>query len=387
MRKISADIVCVGDGTSINKGVIICNEEGQILNVLDPKKNEVPSDIEYYNGVLCPGFINAHCHLELSYLKNKIERNTFLHGFINELNSIRNDFSDEEIIKSIKIADQNMLENGIVAVGDISNTDVSFKAKLQSKIYYHTFLELFGLNPEKNATIISDAKQLKSKYHNLAITITPHAPYSLNTDLLKHIFELKEPVYAIHNQETASENELFKSKKGHIYDLMKKYYPNLEETFSKSNKSSLQSYLNLLPNNASVILVHNTFTSKKDFNVVLKTKKDIFWCFCPKANKFIENKLPDFNLFANTISNLVVGTDSLASNDTLSIIEELKLIRFNSDYTLNQLLQIATLNGAKALNIEEKYGSFAVSKAPGVNLITNLVDNNLSKDSEVKVIL
>ena len=100
-----------------------------------------------------------------------------------------------------------------------------------------------------------------------------------------------------------------------------------------------------------------------------------YYCTCPKANLYIEDTLPNYNIF--NPEKLCVGTDSLASNNSLSILEELQIIKNNSNFDLNTLLKIASKNGAEALGFSN-LGTFEKGKTPGVNLISGL--------SEVKVI-
>ena len=114
--------------------------------------------------------------------------------------------------------------------------------------------------------------------------------------------------------------------------------------------------------NKKMLLVHNTFAEKEDIT-------DNYYCTCPKANLYIENALPDYSIFDT--DKLCVGTDSLASNDALSILEELIVIKKNSNFDMNTLLKIACKNGAEALGFEQ-LGTFEKGKIPGINLIQNL---------------
>ena len=105
----------------------------------------------------------------------------------------------------------------------------------------------------------------------------------------------------------------------------------------------------------------NTFIQKEDIT-------DNYYCTCPKANLYIEKMLPDYSIFDT--DKLCVGTDSLASNNTLSILDELLVIQENSNFDMNTLLKIACKNGAEALGFE-KLGTFEQGKKPGLNLIYN----------------
>ena len=149
-----------------------------------------------------------------------------------------------------------------------------------------------------------------------------------------------------------------------MYQLLKQF-----GDVNNSGISALQTSLLQMSKQSKIILVHNSFTSKKDVEWTKENNYSIYWCTCPKANLYIENTLPDYSIF-NT-DKLCVGTDSLASNNSLSILEELKVLQENSDFDMNTLLKIACKNGAEALGFEN-LGTFEKGKHPGVNLINEL---------------
>src|SRR4029078_1276708 len=98
-----------------------------------------------------------------------------------------------------------------------------------------------------------------------------------------------------------------------------------------------------------------------DFSVqhTVKTKQEIFWCLCPNANLYIENALPPIELFRQNNCNIVLGTDSYSSNTSLNILDELKTLQKNfPSIAFEEMLPWATSNGAKALGIASKFGSF-----------------------------
>ena len=100
-----------------------------------------------------------------------------------------------------------------------------------------------------------------------------------------------------------------------------------------------------------------------------------YWCVCINANLYIENALPPIELIRNNQCKIVLGTDSLASNDALSIVAEMKKIKQHfPSIPLSEILQWATLNGAAALQLEQALGSFEKGKTPGVVLL----DDNLN---------
>jgi len=115
---------------------------------------------------------------------------------------------------------------------------------------------------------------------------------------------------------------------------------------------------------------------------------NLFFCFCPNANRYIEDCLPDIPLFVKNKCQIVLGTDSLASNHQLSILEEMKTIKKNfPSITLSQMLPWATSNGARALGFEEKLGDFSRGKKPGIVLLENLTNGELGDTTTIKRLL
>ena len=149
MKSFRADYVFPVNADPIKNGVVTLDDQGRIISVSDiPPPNLKLSEIEHLKGALCPGFINTHCHLELSHLKDKLSPGKGLINFIKEIQSVRQ-ADTATVLKAAEKADKEMYENGIVAVGDISNSNISVAIKAKSKLYYHTFVEAFSFMPDK----------------------------------------------------------------------------------------------------------------------------------------------------------------------------------------------------------------------------------------------
>lgn len=386
MRKISADYIFPGNATPIKNGVIIVDDNGLILELLNPLQDAINwEEVEKYEGIICPGFVNAHCHLELSYLKGKLSKHTQLHNFVKEIISIRDNFTSEERTHAIKIAQQEMINNGIVAVGDIANGNSTFSIKKNSKIKYHTFIEVFGSDPQIANEAFLHAKNTYNQYFDKnSASITPHATYSVSDNLTKLINQHatdNNSLISIHNQETASENSYFKEGKGSLFSFLE-IAKKTNNTFQPTGENALPSFLGKYKELSKILLIHNTFTNKKDIEWANDYSDNIYWCFCPNANLYIENTLPDFNLFIH--EKCTIGTDSLASNWSLSILDELKTITANyPSIPLEKLIQWATYNGAEFLGFNE-LGSIEINKKPGLNLITNISKLKLTSNSKIK---
>ena len=393
-RKLAAHYIVTGKGDVLKNGIITINDSGEIVELTQSNKNlQEISGLEFYSGVIVPGFVNTHCHLELSHLKGKIRENTGLPGFVSQINQIRQS-NENEIINAAKKADLQMWHNGIVAVGDISNTNHSFTIKLQSKIAYHTFLEIFSTNPALASKKVESALELQNELNTnkLSSSIVPHAPYSVTLamfDAIKNLDYGSVPISTIHNQECFSENELYQSKSGKLYDV----FTNLGVDFGalpKTGKNSLESIMEQMPKQINTILVHNTFTNAQDIEKAEMYFEKLFWCMCPNANLYIENKLPNIDLFRIKNQSICIGTDSLASNHQLSVFEELKTIAKNyPKISFEELIEWGTRNGAEALGLDNKLGTIAPFKIPGINLIRkfDLQNFKLKPESELKRLL
>ena len=389
MRRVSANYIYPVSGPPLKNGIVEFDTTGKILNLIDTKGDlRETSGLEFYNGIITPGFVNAHCHLELSYMKNLIPEKCGLDQFVSHLTEIRTK-SSHIISESIKNAHNEMIRNGIVAVGDISNTSDSFEFKSGSKIKYHTFLEIFGRKPKNAAEIIQQAfdlsKLILEKFPHQH-SIVPHSPYSVSAELLDKINSLSDnnPV-TIHNQESMGEILLFKEKKGPLYEMLNRMVPELKN-WAPEKDNPLDFILANLNKSEKLLLVHNTYTIDKD---IVRTKSysgEIYWILCPNANLYIEDKLPDIPMFLDENENIALGTDSLASNHNLSILEEMKTITdYFPEVSLKEIIKWATLNGARALNMDSELGSIEKNKNPGLNLIIdlNLPERKLTKNTRV----
>jgi len=369
-RLFKTDKLYLGNGEVIENGMLAIDDQNRIGEVgLDLTAEGVK--VEYFEGALCPGFVNTHCHLELSHLKGKVSQKRGIHNFIVELQKIR-DSSEEEKLVAIQSANAEMKVAGIVAVGDISNGDSTLKIKLESSIFYHTFVELFGFRTHLADSIMEQGQKLKASFTEVGLnsTIVPHSPYSVSEKLFEHIAQEKGncPI-CIHNQESKAENDMFESGNGKLVEMMENFGNDMSE-FTKTGKTALKSYLTRLPRTNPLLLVHNTFTSSQDIEDAENIHSNLYWCFCPKANLYIEGQLPNIPQFIQKGVKCTLGTDSLASNDTLSIWEEIQTIQGAfPEIPTETLIQWGTLNGAEFLGIEKELGSFEKGKVAIVNWI------------------
>ncbi|MBK8517776.1 MAG: amidohydrolase family protein [Saprospiraceae bacterium] len=328
-----------------------------------------------------PGFINTHCHLELSHMKGMVNSGTGLLPFLNRVVSFR-DIDPDIIAQAIIDGDEEMYENGIVAVGDISNKTDTAEVKSTSKVDYYTFVEMFDfLQPSMTENTIAQyvpVMEGQSDHGNNKKSYVPHAPYTVTPELFRYINEknLSGATVSIHNQEISDENQLFINGQGGFTDFYTGFGMKLDH-FIPTGKTSIHYILENMVPGFKTIFVHNTNTNKEDIEAAMRWNKEIYWATCPNANLYIENRLPDYKVFLDTDAKMTIGTDSLTSNWQLSIWEEIKTIRkYKSYIPLETLLTWATMNGAEALGYQKNLGSFEVGKTPGLVHIENAESNS-----------
>jgi len=397
VRKIAATYIFPGNRPPLKNGILICNDDGSVVDIIEKNGDfKEEAGVEFYSGILCPGFVNAHCHLELSHLKGKVQEKTGIGGFIGAINRLRSE--DEQIrIKAMNVADRKMWASGIAAVGDISNSDLSLSVKQNSKIKYHTFVEAFGFHPSRAERAFSHAVDVCQKFtsNNLPASVVPHSPYSVSEELFEKIKAeavRKQSLFSIHNQESEGESEFYLAGTGPIARHLQENLGIDISHWKPTGESSLKSILKYIPEKNILLLVHNTFTGKEDLESLKKERllANTFFVLCPNSNLYIENHLPPAEYFSNEALKICLGTDSLASNHGLSVLDEMiTLQRQFSSLSIEELIKWATINGAEALQLDNEIGTFEIGKKPGVNLITgiNFKSMKFTENAKVKRLL
>jgi aminodeoxyfutalosine deaminase len=388
-RKIKADYLFDGFRLNSSDKVLIINNEGGIVEIVS--EENAGENIEVFGGILSPGFINSHCHLELSHLKDHIPERSGLVDFVYSVVSNRH-FEEAMIIQAMEKAEMEMRKSGIIAVGDICNNILSKAVKQHSNLHYYNFIEVSGWNPAVAGSRFLKAKEFYDFFRKMeaSTSIVPHAPYSVSKELWEKITPyFSKKVVSIHNQETMDEDDFFMKGSGNLLKLYERM--GIDNSFYKPpHLSGPASYFANFSNASSVILVHNTFMRQSDLEFLNETKSSnqVIWlCLCVNANIYIENSLPPIEMFIKNNANIVLGTDSLASNHQLNIVEELKIITKNfPDISTEILLQWATIHGARALQMEKDLGSFEKGKHPGVVLIENVDGARITEDSTSKML-
>jgi len=382
MKRFGANYIFPVCGPPIRNGIIETNDFGEILRIIEPDSGfrEIHST-QFFNGVIVPGFINAHCHLELSHLKGLKANKPGIAGFIEAVTDQR-ETNQDNIPKSISDALNQAYTCGTVAVADICNSASTLPHKQKSELFFHNFIELFGINPDVAEKTFSHGLSVYNNFIKIypeSTCLTPHSTYSLSEQLWKkvskHLAGQGKRIVSIHYGESKAEYEFLSTGGGHLFDR----YTNANIPFSPPQGQSPASVITkFIPKHVQVLLVHNTFACLEELLSLQSWFNSLTLVTCPESNLIIENAIPPLDRFEAKGFNIAIGTDSLASASSLSILNQILIIQKHfPSIDFSTTLRWATINGAKALNIDNMYGTLEVGKKPGLVLVDHFDFTNM----------
>ena len=330
--------------------VLVLDEQGHKVDIIPLA--DAGADVQYIPGAILPGLVNAHCHLELSHMKGKIPEKTGLVNFLLQVVQGRQS-EPEQIAEAIAHAYSEMEADGIRAVGDICNTTNTIDIKKNSRIRFHNFMEMICLTEAQLASRSEYVNTLLQSFNDgqqWPSSLAPHAPYTVHPSALQFLNEhTAGQLITIHNQETKAENELFQHGTGEFLNLYK-VFGQTSSPIPITNTSSIRGYLPYFNKGQKIILVHNTFMPEEDIiwadEYAQTHGLSLFHCFCVNANLYIEDQLPKITAFVKNNAKIVLGTDSLSSNWSLRISDEINtLLNHFDSITLEDCLHWACGNG------------------------------------------
>ncbi len=420
IKKYFAGYILISQAASppfIENGELIVDEtSGKILSVLKSNKKNYPS-VERsgdFRTIIIPGFINSHTHTDLT-IKSDDKTPGVFSKWVMSLIEKRKSFSPDKQ-KRLRIkAFKEFIKSGTTLIGDIipldsfyNINDLLLKTKLVPKV--KGFIELRGLDPRSSHAILNEFKAFYKKRKDIlrenenyfSLGISPHSIYSVSEELFKEIIKENSKIrlkVAIHASEHLAET-LFISGNGG--DIAVNLLPALNLTkFSKPLKTfsspiSYLDYLKILNQNTSII--HANEINDEDVEIIKKSGANII--HCPRSNAFFNSKKLPLKKILDRGITVSLGTDSLYSNKTLNILDELRYAKkIHSDISSKDLFAMATINGAKALSFPNitgtlepnSCGDFTVFKMDkNIKLNEgNIYDNILSfkKTDIIKVVI
>lgn len=376
-KRVTAEFVYTLESPQpIRNGYVEYDEtDGTIISVGSCAEGETVEP-----GALVPGFVNAHCHVELSHLHKKFRKGTGMAGFIDQINELRDWAGREAKAQLVQEWMDKMWADGVSAMADISNDDSSFDVKGSHKMYTRTFLEVFGSEPHMCEGVMAEVTELGRVADKAGIDAapTPHSCYTMSPQLLSASAAagLAKGYLSYHSQESQEEEDLLRSGSGAMYENRRR---SGMSTPPVTGESSLKYFLDRLadampaPYDEHILLVHNVCLAQDDIDAAKKVMNNVYWAVCPLSNIFIHNALPPIPLMRRNGLAITLGTDSLSSNDDLDMVKEMYCLHANfPEVPMSEILTWASMNGAAFLSKEDTLGSLSAGKKPGVVRISEI---------------
>lgn len=369
-KRITAEYVyTLTSAEPIRNGYVEYDEDGTVLATGPCAPGE-----EVASGALVPGFVNAHCHVELSHLHKKFVKGSGMAGFIDQINALRDWAGRERKQELVKEWMDRMWADGVSAMADISNDDSSFDIKSSHPMYTRTFLEVFGSEPEMCDGVMADVTELQKVADEAGIDAapTPHSCYTMSPQLLSASAAagLERGYLSYHSQESQEEEDLLLTGTGAMYENRVR---NGMSTPPVTGESSLKYFIQRLadarkaPYDGHILLVHNVCLQQEDIDAAKKVMNNVWWAVCPLSNIFIHNALPPIQLMRKNGLAIALGTDSLSSNDDLDMVAEMYCLHRNfPEVPMSEILTWASLNGARFLSKDKELGTLEKGKKPGI---------------------
>jgi cytosine/adenosine deaminase-related metal-dependent hydrolase len=339
-----------------NAAVHVC-DPGRISRV-EPWHSPPASDnvevVDWGSAIILPGLVNAHTHLELTRLHQQLTEFSSFTNWLSQLIQKRRLWTTEDYVESVRHGAELSLASGTTLVGDISASGASAPALKTSGLRKVVFHEVLGLFPEKAAESAAglDARlELVSPDSLLTYGVSPHAPYSVAPELYRATAETacqRRIPLATHLAETREEREFLGSGSGEFRDFMTRLgaLPGNWKPPGLAPIPYLDSLGALLP---SALLVHCNYLDRESMATILHSRSSV--AYCPRSHAFFGHEEHPVRELLDMGVNVALGTDSLASNCSLSILDEMRfLFRSRKDLRCPEIIRMATLNGASALH-------------------------------------
>jgi cytosine/adenosine deaminase-related metal-dependent hydrolase len=374
MKCFSAQYILTNSGPPLKRAVITTGDDGTIISIDKNDGNlEETRSVSFYNGIIIPGFVYCHSHLELSHMKGIITEKKGLSDFIMQIRNLRNADTDHIREKAI-ITDRDIFSEGIQLCADICNTPGTFEIKMKSSVRYINLIEAFGIDPGKAGSRMNETSLVveEAEKSGLPWYLVPHSVYSVSIPLFRALKEKTKnnKITSIHFMETKGEELFLKDQTGPLIESYR--ITGLLPGHLQAPLNHVDAILNEVTLSGNLILVHNTFADSKTISEVMK-RGNTYWCLCPASNMYIEDIIPPVEMMISLGCEIVIGTDSLAAGKKLSILSELKILQEHiPSLGLEELVRWSTINGARALGEDQHYGKIEPGMKPGLLLLQDV---------------
>lgn len=367
------------EGPPLSPGVL--RIDGNNITTVGGKNllDKVPSDqiVELPDLVLMPGLVNAHCHLEYTHFgplsipppsrgggQGEGENINFV-SWIREIIDRKNHSSPKEMMDGLEQGIEQMIKTGVTTIGDHISFNTPWEKIVSSPLRGRIFGEALGVTKEMSQDIYASLLEIQKKIQShpstlLSMNISPHSVHALNQDTLKKVLIVEKGPLSCHLAESQDEDDYFKKGNGRLFNFLKEFSENRHPA-----KSGLQFLDQQKLPMEKLLIVHGNYLDEEDLKIISRNRLSLI--HCPGSHAYFGHRPFSLEYYIDQGINIALGTDSLASNDELSFLAEIKRVRKNfPSLPPETILEMATLNGAKALRMEQEIGSLVPGKKADV---------------------
>lgn len=338
-----ADWLFTGVGNPIQNGVLV-QEAGHILECCPWQGHQV--DVDLGQSLIIPGMVNAHTHLDLGALRGKLPAPSSFTDWLLQVVAYRRQANMQEWAAAIDEGIRESLRHGTVWLGDISFNGQSLDALSQTSFTYLVFRELIGMSHQRVDLALELADEwINDDFEPAVKGLSPHAPYTVSEPLLNLLHTRFHDVpMAMHVAETREELQLLNEKSGPFRDFLQSLGVwNPDQFFD-----SIDDVINLLNDFEQAYLIHGNYLQRHQWQQLSPSTTVVY---CPRTHAYFGHEPhPYVQMLADGV-NVALGTDSLASNPDLSILNECRFLWHRDRSLLSgpTLLNLATHLGKTAL--------------------------------------
>ncbi len=349
-------------GAPIEGGALVV-DRGRIVDVGKAQSVSGETVRDLGDCIMLPGFVNAHAHLELTCYRGRVPAGTLWQWFEQLMALRRRPEAAEQEREAVHLGARESLAAGVTCVGDISRTGMHVEALHSSPIRKVCFLELISGAAAPPNDIDSLAALLESNTklaqpQRLVIGISPHTLYTVTRDDLAAAAALAAEhatPLTMHLLETAEEAEWLRSGGGFLQAFLSRHHLPTASVAGRVRALALLHQTGLLGQRP--LLAHVNYLDDLELGELAASRASVVWC--PRSHRFFGHPPHRWREMLDAGINVCIGTDSMASNETLSILDELRnLRRMAPEVTPDLILEMGTSRGAAGLGLDSHLGSF-----------------------------
>ena len=386
MKILTAEYVLPISSGPIANGAVAIEDDGiaAVGGFEDVKAQFADSSVEDYgNAAILPGFVNCHSHLEITSMRGALD--DVEHDFrawLLKLNEIRLGLSPADLEASAVLGATEGARAGVTCFGDIGRYGEAGLNALKTVGLRGVLFQETEFSPD-NSTAAQDFEKLKERFLSLRgqstefveVGLSPHSPYTVSRELFEFIarYAIDENIkVTIHAAESEDEDKLLKNGEGFFVELYKK----LGVEWEVPRCSSIEFLARAGVLAAKPLLAHCVTASDNDIELIARSGSTI--AHCPKSNAKFGHGYAPFEKFRDAGISVGLGSDSVASNNVCDLLEESRFAAFAARnrsgqkrfITAREVLESATLGGARALGLDHKIGTLESDKQADIAVVS-----------------